>query len=125
MGQTVKREQRLKIKLVLQFPDINRNKSYSAIERKYLVTVDGEPAGLVDMTTVPSLVLITRCRALVRIEKRFGDKSPDSITEYRVGENFMTVQAFGKKKRVALDFTDNNLIYVKDDVDFTSLEDIS
>ena len=56
MRQNVKREQRLKVGLVLRFPDINRNKSYNATERGYVVTVDGEPEGVVDMTTVNTLL---------------------------------------------------------------------
>lgn len=127
MSQKVLRKERLKLDLLLKFPDINRNKSYKAIERKYIVTVDEEPAGLVDMTTVPSLMLAgIRLRSLIKIEKVFGSKLPDAIFTYRVGENFATItNQRGEVKRIALSFEDTNTVFVKDDIDWRDLKDIS
>lgn len=127
MGQKVLKKERLKINLLLRFPDINRNKSYKAKERKYIVKVDGEGSGVVDMTTVPQLMLTDiRLRSLIVIEKRYENKLPDAIFKYRVGENFaeLTHQS-GKVKRIAISFEDANILDVKDDVDFYSLKDIS
>lgn len=127
MGQRVERKQRLKVNLLLRFPDINTNKSYSAIERKYIVKVDNEPMGIVDMTTVPKLFLNDiRVRSKIVVEKRYDKKMPDSIFEYRVGENFaILTNQNGRQKRMALDFEDANILDIKDDQDFNSIKDIS
>tara|TARA_R110002051_G_scaffold302571_1_gene371032 strand:+ start:252 stop:635 length:384 start_codon:yes stop_codon:yes gene_type:complete len=127
MGQRVSREERLRVSVLLRFPNINRNKSYNAIERKYIVTIDGEPGGVVDMSTVPRLLLNrVRLRSLIRVEKRYKFKFPDSVFEYRVGENFAIVNnQQGKSKRIAIDFEGANVVDIKDDQDWFNLKDIS
>lgn len=124
--QTVKRVERLLLSLVLRFPDVNRGKSYKDSARKFTVSVNGVPEGVVDMTTVNTLGLKVRLRSLIRIEKQYGNKTPDAVIEYRVGENFFIItNQTREQKRVAVSFEENNLLDVKDDIDFKNLKDIS
>jgi len=124
---TVKRENRLRVNLVLRFPNVNRGKAYDSTQRKFIVYVDGKPEGICDMSTDNTLATSVRCRSLVTIKKVFGSEGnrADSIMEYRVGENFgKLVSESGHVKKFEINFPDANILDVKDNYDFHSLIEI-
>jgi len=125
MTQKVKKKERLVVALSIVVPDVNRAKSYKALDRKYNLVVDGIPIASFDQESPRSLKLTAKLRSLIEVKKVYGSKRPDSIYTYRVGENFAEItNQVGKNKRVAIDFSLGNLLTVEDDISFNNLVDI-
>lgn len=124
-SQKVKKQERLIIALSVVVPDINRFKSYRDLNRKYKMEIDGKPIVEFDQDTPRKLNITTKLRSIIEVKKVYGSKRPDSVFTYRVGENFAEVtNQVGNKKRIALDFTQNNTLEVEDDISFNNLVNI-
>jgi len=125
MAQKVKIKERLEVALRVSVPDVNRAKSYKALDRKYNLVIDGIPTASFDQESPRSLKFTAKLRSLIEVRKVYGSKRPDSIYTYRVGENFAEItNQVGKSKRVAIDFSLGNLLTVEDDISFNNLVDI-
>lgn len=107
----VERKERLMVKLGLEFPDPNNNKSYKDDRRHFTIRVDvGEPKKISEECT---LNLNLKLRSLVVIKKMFGNKI-DSSLKYRVGENFALLRINVTTLRVSISFSENNMLKVLD-----------
>jgi hypothetical protein len=125
MSHRVKTEERLKTILTLKVPDVNRGKSYKDISRKYRVEVDGKPTFNFDQNTLDTQSIPVRLRSVIQVKKTYGSKKPDAVFTYRVGENFAEIQnQSGAEKRIALDFTEGNILQIEDDYSFNNLVNI-
>ena len=109
--QNVKREERLGVKLLLQYPDLHANKGYIDPKRNHLVLVDG-----VEVKPIKGISEEYKLRSLITVKKRYGEGSRvDSTFTYRVGENFAELEITNKKLvRVAVDFSKGNILKVLD-----------
>ena len=124
--QNVKTEQRLSVELKIIFPNLNRNKSYHDKSRKFKLFVDEELIVTLNQHSARVYTDKFKLRSLIKVEKIYGVNSkPDSTFEYRIGNNFaiLTNQS-GFKKRVEVDFSLDNTLKIRDDIDFNQLQAI-
>jgi hypothetical protein len=110
-NHTVKTEQRLEVKLLILYPNPNMGKSYMDTNRVYTITVDGGE----EMMPIQGQEQSFKLRSLIVIQKKYRDKVDATFT-YRVGENFAELQITKyQKMRIAIDFSDGNVLKVLDD----------
>lgn len=119
MKQTVKREERLRVRIAIIYPDPQKNKTYFDNNRHYTIKVDKElervGENIVNEENKPKFEHF-RLRALIVVKKKYK-KTIDSTFTYRVGENFARLKVKGCKEEtiVAVDFTDGNFLSILDD----------
>lgn len=122
----VKLEERLLVKMEVRFPDINENKSYTSIFRKFNLFIDGELTEEFNQNAKRHHTMYFKLRSVISVHKVFEDKLPDSTFTYRVGENFAILKnQYGKTKKIAVSFEKDNTLYIKTDIEFERLKDIS
>lgn len=111
MRQTVKREERLKVNLLIAYPNLHQGKSYVDENRNFTISVDGGE----ETPPLKGFNEEFRLRALIVIRKKYREKV-DSTFTYRVGENFAELQVTGySPMRIAINFESSNTLRVLDD----------
>lgn len=107
----VDRQERLKVKIGLNFPNPNNNKSYVDSRRHFTYKIDIEEEQKVEGET--TINLECRLRALITIKKRFGTRVDSSMT-YRVGENFAMLRIGDTTLRISMSFKGENVLDIFD-----------
>lgn len=107
----VERKERLLVAIDFKFPDPHHRKSYVDKRRHFTMKVDINSPVTIDNECIVHQSL--RLRALVIIKKMFGNKIDSSFT-YRVGENFGMLRIGDNSLRIALSFSESNVLEVLD-----------
>lgn len=110
--QNVKKDQRLRVSLKINLPNLHEGKSYRDSRRDWQILIDGEIREDLLPRIEAEEFLSFRLRSMIEVRKMFGAHQVDMTFKYRVGENFAEVIYKGKNTRIETDFSLKNILDV-------------
>lgn len=106
------------MKLIIQFPNPNRGKSYTSNKRRYTLWVNDVESIVVDQDSIRHGEFNVNTGDEIYVDKRFNYRNADSSFRYIVGAPTATlINQKGQEKTVLVDISDG-FLFILDDLDF-------